>query len=77
MPLKGWNELREHRESNCDCRCGATFRSLAQVDYEADPVKFVSERPCPQCGRTDDLRAIRSDPERFGVGPGDVRNRDS
>lgn len=58
-----WDEIRKLGESNLECRCGAKFRGLGQMDYAAN--RLVSEKPCLGCGRTDDLHAIRSDPEAF------------
>ncbi len=63
-----WRPFDGDPEPTCSCRCGVDFRSHAKAFYEGGRVAY-SRKPCPSCGRHDNIRAIRSDWERFVVEP--------
>jgi hypothetical protein len=60
-----WTVHDKFPESTCACLCGAVFRSHAKYVM---PSGLVSRKPCPLCGNTTSLRAVRSDPESFTIG---------
>ena len=61
-----WSLFDKWSESTCTCRCGQVFRSHAK--YAAARGGLISRKPCPGCGRDDDARSVRSDPEKFTIG---------
>jgi len=61
MPID-WSAHDKYSENTCYCRCESVFRSHAKAVFEPT-ARIVSRKPCPSCGRTDDLRKIESDSE--------------
>ena len=51
-----WAPFDKDTENECECMCGAVFRSHSKF-VAADGI--VSRKPCPACG-THSLRASRS-----------------
>lgn len=64
-----WTNHDRYAENTCHCRCGAVFRSHSK--FVMDPPHIEARKPCPACGRTDDLRKAESDPEPMFVRRGD------
>lgn len=62
-----WSTFDDLPESECECRCGAIFRSHTKGIYR-DRVLAISRKPCPSCGRNNNLRRVSSDPESFTIG---------
>ena len=61
-----WSVFDKFSESTCACNCGAEFRSHAKSVF--DPAaRIVSRKPCPSCGRNDDLRRVASDTEVYAL----------
>lgn len=58
--MKDWAKISE---ATCHCRCGEVFRSKAQIDMSKR--KSVCEKPCPKCGKADDVWKVSGDPETF------------
>ena len=63
-----WTPFDGDPEYNCTCRCGAHFRSHAKVIYEGVGRGMYSRKPCPGCGRHDNISGVRSDWDRFSLG---------
>jgi hypothetical protein len=61
-----WTDFDGTSEQTCRCRCGTVFRSHARVRYDAG-IRPIARKPCPGCGKSDDLWAISSDPELFTI----------
>ena len=65
-----WSKFDGTSESNCTCRCVfarlkdgdeiPTFRSHAMFFL---PSGLRSRKPCPDCGRTDNLHSVSTDRE--------------
>jgi len=65
--LKPWDQIRKNGDPpECSCRCGMTFHSYAQLDM--DRRKSITEKPCPGCGKTDDIWRGSYPPESFTIG---------
>lgn len=66
-----WSTHDGTPESTCTCHCifgrlkdgddVPTFRSHAKFVSGPDTAGIVSRKPCPDCGRTDNLRSVSSD----------------
>lgn len=61
-----WSVFDTYPESNCECNCGATFRSHAK--FVMSPAHTEARKPCPLCGQTDNVRTARSDVETWVFG---------
>lgn len=59
-----WSSFDSDPQKTCKCNCGAEFRS--HVKWTTSNGK-ISRRPCPLCGRDDNLKEIYSDPEVWEV----------
>ena len=46
------------------CRCNAIYRSHGKLVMESKP-HYVTQKPCPGCGRNNDIRSVSNDPELF------------
>lgn len=67
-----WTPVDKFPESTIECHCGQTWRSHAKcVALPDGGLALVARRPCPGCGRSDNLRRAASDadptPEVMGV----------
>lgn len=63
MSKINWSVFNNDPENNCYCRCGAIFRSHAK--FVGVLGKMVARKPCPACGKNDDMQRVSSDPESF------------
>lgn len=64
--MKAWDKISV-AELSCHCR-GYIWRGKAQLDMEAKPYpRMFSQEPCPNCGRCDQIVAIRGEPETFRI----------
>lgn len=63
-----WSKFDTFPESTCYCRCGAVFRSHGRAAMTPPPPHAVSRKPCPKCGKSDDITRIQSDPESMTLG---------
>jgi len=54
-----WSTFNKSAEQNCQCGCGSIFRSHAK--FVSKLGKVVSRKPCPECGKNDDLRQTTID----------------
>lgn len=61
-----WSSFDKHAEDTCSCRCGAYFRSHGRFFLEPKP-HIESRKPCPSCGKVDDLKGVHSDPETMEI----------
>ncbi len=59
-----WSGFDKYPESTCVCRCGAVYRSHAQY---IRPVGTAVRKPCPGCGKQDDVISVRGDPETYSL----------
>lgn len=62
-----WCAFAAYPEDTCVCRCGCEFRSHGRFVVGERP-GLISPKPCPGCGKSDDLRAVRSDVETMKIG---------
>jgi len=65
-----WTIFDGQPEDTCTCKCGRIFRSHSKIDMQR--FKLISRKPCPACGKADNLFKASSDPESFGIGAPDV-----
>lgn len=66
-----WRPFDGDPEPACTCRCVferlkdgdeiPTFRSHVKIVGGS----IITRKPCPDCGRTDNVRSVSSDPEPF------------
>ena len=56
-----WSVFDKYSESTCYCRCGCVFQSHSKIDMELR--RSIARKPCPECGKNDDLRRVSSGPE--------------
>ncbi len=61
-----WTVFDQYPESTCYCNCDAIFRSHAKIVMSIR--RSVSRKPCPDCGKNDNLRRVSSDPETYIIG---------
>jgi len=68
-----WSVFDGLSESTCMCRCGTVFRSHSKL-AAVEPSGFVLtiRRPCPACGRNDNVSSARSDWEEYKIGSGET-----
>jgi hypothetical protein len=69
LPVIDWSRFDGDAESNCTCRCVfarlkdgdeiPTFRS--HIKFVGAIGKLIARKPCPDCGRHDNLRSAESD----------------
>lgn len=57
-----WSKLSE---CTVYCRCDTVFRAKHKINYETHRGEI--DRPCPGCGKTDDIRRASHDPERLTI----------
>jgi len=62
-----WSGFDKYEESVCDCRCGTSFLSHDKLIKDGDRLKIVTRKPCPSCGRNDDIRAVHGPTEVWSV----------
>lgn len=62
-----WSPFDKYSEDTCTCRCGATFRSHAKSVLDGETLRLRSRKPCPACGRDDNLGRICADPEYMTI----------
>jgi hypothetical protein len=70
QPVIDWSGHDKYSEHTNTCRCGAVFRSHAK--FVMDKCRMVTRKPCPACGRDDDLSRCESDSEVETLRAGDV-----
>lgn len=67
-----WSKFDGTSEMNCTCRCVSTrLKDGDEIPTFRSHAKFVSfpsaglrsRKPCPDCGRDDNLQSVSSDPE--------------
>lgn len=58
-PKINWEPLDEFPEHLCLCHCGVNFYSHAKYCLTVRPYGLFSRKPCPGCGRKDNLRGAR------------------
>ncbi len=59
-----WTLFDKFKEPECECECGAVFRSYAKHVRVDNVFVGVTQKPCPSCGKTHDhLRRVSYDPE--------------
>lgn len=59
--MSDWAKFDTYPEATCYCRCGVVFRSHSQIDMHV--CRSISRKPCPGCGKQDELRRVSHDPE--------------
>jgi len=57
-----WRAFDPYPEDTLTCRCGAVYRSHAKFVIKPRS-GLLARKPCPKCGRVDDIRRASSDPE--------------
>ncbi len=63
-----WSPFDGDPESDCTCGCGQHFRSHVKAFYGGGHRVAYSRKPCPRCGRNDNVKGMRSDWEPFSIG---------
>jgi hypothetical protein len=63
-----WSSFDQYPEHTCECSCGCTFRSHCKVVSDGIAMHIVTRKPCPTCGKDNELRSARSDPETMTIG---------
>ena len=48
-------------EDNCICRCGEKYKSRTKFESSPSHIGVVSEKPCPNCGKTTNLKRVSSE----------------
>ena len=48
------------------CNCNAVYRSHGKLVMEPKP-HYVTLKPCPECGKNNDIRRVSNDPEIFTI----------
>lgn len=62
MALEPWTTIQQEGPPvECECRCGRILTTYAQIDL--DRKKSVLDRPCPGCGRYDNLLRVKYPPQ--------------
>lgn len=63
-PPIDFTDLHKYPPHDNECRCGAYYESHSRF---VGPPKLcvVTERPCPGCGKHDNLRSSRGRPHDF------------
>ncbi len=68
-----WSIFCHGDEAQVSCRCGGRYSSYVKGIWVAeDEYKMHSQRPCPNCGKDDDIYRAASEPESFTVTAADV-----
>jgi len=58
-----WTVFDKYPENTCECHCGTTFRSHSKaVILDDGSMGLFARKPCPNCGKNNEMRAVRSDP---------------
>lgn len=60
-----WTVFDKYPENTCECMCGVQWMSHGKFVAAAGGV--VSRKPCPGCGRSDNIRAMYGTPETWSV----------
>jgi hypothetical protein len=68
IPDIDWAPLAPYGPSSMQCLCGGEWRSLGKVvhvgtDVTPSGLVTVARQPCPQCGYSTRIVAMRGDPE--------------
>lgn len=63
-----WTPFDKYTENTVDCHCGAAYRSHTKAVIDSGSVRIASRRPCPKCGKTDNVRRASSDIEEVVIG---------
>lgn len=66
-PEIDWSVFDKWPESECECRCEEFFQSHAKCAFLTEAFMLQSRKPCPGCGRSDNLRTVRSEPETMTI----------
>jgi hypothetical protein len=61
-----WSAFDRYPENEVTCRCGAEFSSHTKFVNEPAP-HIEARKPCPKCGRTDDISSSRGAPETWTI----------
>lgn len=68
-----WTPFKQWSLSTNYCRCGAVYHAYYKVRrLENKGYVGVTDRPCPACGRYDNVRRSSTEPEAFSIGKTDV-----
>lgn len=60
-----WSVFDKYPDDTCFCRCGSEFRSHAKFATVAGSSGLVSRKPCPACGKADDIWMVSADSETY------------
>ncbi len=63
-----WSVFDKYPEDECECWCGAVFRSHAKCVSTSSGLILVARKVCPSCSHRESLRRISSDPETMTLG---------
>lgn len=61
-----WSKFEGDPEPLLSCRCGARYRSYVKANYRAG-LGLTPQKPCPECGRSDNIWRVSHGPEEFAV----------
>lgn len=61
-----WTVFDKYSEDTCYCGCGAVFRSHGKF-VNKPKCGLVTRKPCPACGKNDDICRLSADPETFTI----------
>jgi hypothetical protein len=62
-----WSKFTDPPCTTVTCRCGYVFRSHAKTVKVDGRWIAVSKEPCIQCGRSDNIWKVSTDPESFTI----------
>ncbi len=57
----------KHEDQTLYCFCDSVWRGKARIEIEGQNMRLVTEKPCPGCGKCDNLRKASSDPETWHI----------
>lgn len=63
-----WSVFDGDPEYTCYCYCGHVFRTHSKCIKDEEGFRNITRKKCPGCGKDDNSRIIRSDPESFTIG---------
>lgn len=65
-PIIDWTVSHRYSEYEIECVCGRVYRSHSKHVMHEGRLVGVTEKPCPDCGKTSDhIRRASSGPEEW------------
>jgi len=63
-----WTGHSDYPPDHCECKCGGRWDSHTKTIIHKGKMVIVTEKPCPKCGKNDEIRAVRGDWEQQIIG---------